>query len=409
MMLLMQLGLGIIYLASAGYFVSSAPSSTNALPVIMIPGDGGSQLDAKLSKTQVVHYVCEKTTNDFFNLWLNLELLVPVVIDCWVDNIKLVYNVTTRKTESPPGVVTRVPDFGNPSVVEWLDPSQASPGAYFKDIGNMLVLEGLVRNVSLRGAPYDFRRAPNEHQAFFGALKSLVEETFSSNGNSPVLLIAHSMGGPMSLVFLQQQTQAWKNKYIRALVTLSGAWAGSVKALKVFAVGDDLGSYVLRQSILREMQITSPSLSWLLPSSLFWKESEVLVQTDGQNYTIKDLKQFFDDINYPLGWEMRKDVEQYSLNFAAPGVEVHCLHGFGVDTVDSLVFKSGKFPDGYPNFVYGDGDGTVNKRSLEGCLHWVGKQKQKIYHQTFPKVDHMGILTDPKVLDYIKQLVTIKL
>lgn len=52
----------------------------------------------------------------------------------------------------------------------------------------------------------------------------------------------------------------------------------------------------------------------------------------------------------------------------------------------SLIFKPGKFPDGYPTFVYGDGDGTVNKRSLEGCLHWVGQQKQKIYHQTFPKV-----------------------
>lgn len=72
------------------------------------------------------------------------------------------YNATTRKTESPPGVETRVPGFGNSSVVEWLDPSQASPGAYFKDVGNMLVQHGLNRNSSLRGAPYDFRRAPSK-------------------------------------------------------------------------------------------------------------------------------------------------------------------------------------------------------------------------------------------------------
>lgn len=50
----------------------------------LVPGDGGSQLDAKLSKSQVVHYVCEKNSNDYFNIWLNLELLVPIVIDCWV-------------------------------------------------------------------------------------------------------------------------------------------------------------------------------------------------------------------------------------------------------------------------------------------------------------------------------------
>lgn len=64
-----------------------------------------------------------------------------------------------------------------------------------------------------------------------------MEETYSQNGNRKVLLIAHSMGGPMSLVFLQLQTQAWKDKYIRALATLSGAWGGSVKAIKVFVVG----------------------------------------------------------------------------------------------------------------------------------------------------------------------------
>ena len=31
---------------------------------------------------------------------------------------------------------------------------------------------------------------------------------------------------------------------------------------------------------------------------------------------------------------MRKDVESFSLNFSPPGVEVHCLHGYGVDTAD---------------------------------------------------------------------------
>ena len=45
------------------------------------------------------------------------------------------------------------------------------------------------------------------------------------------------MGGPMSLIFLQAQTQKWKDKYINSLITLAGVWGGSVKALKVFAIG----------------------------------------------------------------------------------------------------------------------------------------------------------------------------
>lgn len=136
-------------------------------PVVLVPGDGGAQLEAKLNKTDVVHYICEKTTSDYFNIWLNMELLVPVVIDCWVDNIKLFYDNVTRKTYNAPGVDVRVPGFGSSETVEWLDPSHASTGAYFKDIGNLLVTLGHVRNVTIKGAPYDFRKAPSKYSGIF--------------------------------------------------------------------------------------------------------------------------------------------------------------------------------------------------------------------------------------------------
>ncbi|XP_012283665.1 group XV phospholipase A2 [Orussus abietinus] len=372
-------------------------------PVIFVPGDGGSQVEAIVNKTNVVHYLCEKVSSEFFNIWLNLELLVPVIIDCWIDNMKLSYDNVTRTTKNQDGVHIRIPGWGDPFVVEYLDPSKASPGYYFKDIGNMLVTElGYVRNVSLRGAPYDFRKAPNENDAFFVNLKTLIEVTYGQNNNQPVTLIAHSMGSPMSLIFLQRQTQTWKNKYINSLITLAGPWGGSVKALKVFAIGDDLGTYVLRQSTLKEEQITSPSLGWLLPSKLFWKDTEVLVQTEQMNYTLQNLQQFFLDINVPNGWEFHKDSEKYQLDFTPPGVEIHCLHGVNVDTVEKLYYKPGTSVNDYPQLIPGDGDGTVNLRSLEGCRYWQGKQKQKIYHQPFPKVNHMDVLRNPVVLDYIK-------
>lgn len=131
-------------------------------PVILIPGDGGAQLEARLNKTNVVHYICEKTSNDFFNIWLNMELLVPVVIDCWIDNIKLIYDNITRTTRNPDGVDIRVPGWGGTETVEWLDPSHASTGAYFKDIANTLVGLGHQRNITIKGAPYDFRKAPSK-------------------------------------------------------------------------------------------------------------------------------------------------------------------------------------------------------------------------------------------------------
>ncbi|KAH7932256.1 hypothetical protein HPB51_029397 [Rhipicephalus microplus] len=134
--------------------------ATKKHPLILVPGDGGSQLEAKLNKTETVHYFCERRTNDYFDLWVNLELMVPYVLDCWVDNMRLLYDNKTRTTRSPDGVHVRVPGFGNTSTVEWLDPSQVSPTAYFTRIVEALVALGYQRGIDVRGAPYDFRKAP---------------------------------------------------------------------------------------------------------------------------------------------------------------------------------------------------------------------------------------------------------
>lgn len=153
--------------------------------LLIVPGDGGSQVDARLNKPSTVHYICDKTTKDWFNLWLNLELLAPLIIDCWTDNARLHYDNMTRTTSNSPGVEIRIPGWGSPEVVEWIDPSQAvrtfnddefvcllrscllailfqKQGAYFKEIGNALVKNGYVRGLSIRGAPYDFRKGPSE-------------------------------------------------------------------------------------------------------------------------------------------------------------------------------------------------------------------------------------------------------
>lgn len=374
-------------------------------PVILIPGDGGAQVEAKLNKTDSIHYICEKTTPDYFNIWLNMELLVPLVIDCWIDNIKLLYDNKTRTTRNNDGVDIRIPGWGLTETVEWLDPSHATTGSYFNAIADVLVSLGHERNKTIKGAPYDFRKAPNENKQFFIDFKKLVEDTYSENGNEKVILIAHSMGGPMMLYFLNSQSQDWKDKYIKSFVTLNAVWGGSMKAIKVYAIGDDLGSYILRESVMKLEQITSPSLAWLLPSPSYWNSDEVLVQTDKKNFTLSNLKDFFYGIGFPDGWEMKLDTDPYKQNFKAPGVEVHCLYGIQMNTVERLYYKPGTWLDGYPSLIYGNGDGTVNLRSLEGCLSWKKQQKQPVYSMRFPKVEHLSILQDKDVLRYIANLV----
>lgn len=40
------------------------------------------------------------------------------------------------------------------------------------------------------------------------------------------------------------------------------------------------------------------------------------------------------DMELPNAWEMRKDVQKYTMDFQAPGVEVHCIYGYNISTVE---------------------------------------------------------------------------
>ncbi|XP_055594552.1 phospholipase A2 group XV-like isoform X2 [Uranotaenia lowii] len=303
-------------------------------PVIMVPGCGGSRIDANLDKPAVVRFICAKKTSKFYDTWVNKALLIWMVIDCTADNLRLVYNNETRTVSNSPGVQTRIPGWGYSENVEWLSTSHASVSSYFVNVANALVLNEYHRGISIRGAPYDFRKAPIENQNYTIKMKHLIQETYDLNGGTPVTLIVHSMGATMALDFLQHQAQEWKDKHIRRLISLNGAWGGSIKSLKIYAEGDDLGSFFVSSSAIRTIQVSTPSLAWLLPNPLFWKPDEVLVQNKNRTYTAHQMEEFLDDMDLPEGKEMYRDVLPKTLNFTPPGVEVHCFYGTKVDTVE---------------------------------------------------------------------------
>ncbi|CAI9715101.1 group XV phospholipase A2-like [Octopus vulgaris] len=375
-------------------------------PVILVPGDGGSQITARLNKSASPIVYCEKKTNYYYTLWLDLTQ-ITVAQDCFVDNMRLVYDNVTRKTLDSPGVSIDIPGFGSTPTVEYLDPARERFTTYYYYVVKELVKLGLTRNVSIRGAPYDFRRSPNEFQDYFKNFKSMVEETYKMNNGSRVTIIAHSMGCPTMLYFLNSQTQAWKDKYIKSFITISGVWGGAAKTLRVMASGDNLGIFILKDNIVRKYQRTATSTAWLMPYDTFWKSDEILVSRPGRNYTVKDYKQFFADLNFTIGYEMRKDTENLVKDLRPPGVEVHCIHGINVSTPASFVYGKG-FPNVQPTTINGDGDGTVNLQSLHGCLRWSKQQKQPVYHHTLSGADHLKILKNQTLIDLISQIVTKK-
>ncbi|VDI60210.1 lysophospholipase III [Mytilus galloprovincialis] len=377
-------------------------------PVILVPGDGGSQIEAKLNKSTANPW-CDLHTKGYYNLWVNQEELFFLTVDCFTDNMRLVYDQHKHVTRNSPGVETRIPGWGHTKTVEWLDPERVTDvytnkpnqGVTFQ-ICSRTFLVGQLKDASgIKGGRFlDMHsdhltfhplKAPNEFADFFKNFKALIEETYTLNNNTKVVLLGHSMGNPTTLYFLNHQPQAWKDKFIQSFISLAGVWGGSVKSLILLAT-------------VRQQQRSMPSTAWLMPSDKFWGKDEILVERPGRNYTVHDFKQLFTDMNLIDGWHIRKDTANLIRSLTPPGVEVHCIHGHDVQTPqtpEKLVFKGHMWNDKQLNVKMGDGDGTVNIRSLKGCLHWQGKQPQKIYHLPIEGADHMEILGNKDVIAYL--------
>lgn len=53
-----------------------------------MPGCLGNQLEAKLDKPDVVNWMCYRKTEEFFTIWLDLNMFLPLGVDCWIDNTR---------------------------------------------------------------------------------------------------------------------------------------------------------------------------------------------------------------------------------------------------------------------------------------------------------------------------------
>ncbi|KAF5904047.1 phosphatidylcholine-sterol acyltransferase, partial [Clarias magur] len=206
--------------------------SNSTPPLIIVPGNIGNRLEAKIDKPTLVHWFCYKKTEDWFPLWIDLNMFMPIGLDCWIDNIRIVYNRTTHRTSNSPGVEVRVPGFGQTHTIEFLDNNNLA--GYFHTMVEHLVRIGYVRNKTVRAATYDWRIAPNEQAEYFKHLKSLVEEMHDEY-KQPVHLLGHSMGSLYILYFLNRQSQAWKDRYVKSFISLGAPWGGAVRSLRVLA------------------------------------------------------------------------------------------------------------------------------------------------------------------------------
>merc|ERR1712198_164891 len=352
-------------------------------PVILVPGLGGSQLEAHQDIWGDMPFRCRKV--GWYHAYINPFRMGCVtaacLLNCTVDELSLRYDPVSHRTSNNPQVDVRVPNFGEVDPVEYLIPNKLGPllhsqSGYYDDVVDLLQSMGYTKDFNIRGAPYDFRRAPNEMDYFYDDLVKLVESTFRDNGNQRVILLA------------------------------SGDNLDAV--VHIEKIGMDLD--LIKATNMRPLERSMPSMSWMTPSDTFWTQDEVLVKAPGGvEYTVNDFQRFYEDIGFAQGLSIKQDTVDLIRDLTPPGVETFCMTGIDVPTRASLDYTASTAQPWYnedPEQIMGDGDGTVNRRSAEGCLRWVGNQEQPVHHTTFKGATHMTLLSDEAPLKYIQDVIT---
>ena len=258
-----------------------------------------------------------------------------------------------------------------------------------------------------------------EKRGYFHQLKSMIEDMYNSNGRTKVTLVAHSMGGLVSLHFLtgfRRITQAWKDKYIHALVTLNSAWSGGVSTLQTVISGyHDTPNLLLFASNLIDKFVvpltrTFESLPWLFPKSSVFN-NRVLISTPAKDYTANDYEELFRNVGYTNGYRFFQGVQAINPNYPAPNVPTYCFYGNKVKT--PVKFTYPKNFNGKTNTVglrprvtNGDGDGTVNIESARVCHRWSSMpSKYPFRYKVFNGAGHDQILKEGKVMAEIGRIV----
>jgi len=369
----------------------SQPSSLS--PVLLIPGDGGNQLEAR-----------RLPSSQWFKLWLDVWQLRSSRLRAWADTIKIVYDREKRVSRNVEGVETRVPGWGSTETVEYLDPSWSAwligdVGNYLHDMVEYFTSLGYKRGETIRAAPYDFRYGPQSQAEYFTKMRGLVEEMYSTSGQ-PVTIISHSMGGLFGLYFLQQQSLTWLETHVKTFVPLNTPWRGAVIQLNTYASGYNMGIDMIDPLVIREEQRSYETGVFIMPLRHTWRDQDqVLLQTPARNYTVRNMAQFFQDINFSQGMEMMDNIAGY-VNLTHPRVRTVCLYTLGVKTPVKLVYKDQEtFPDSQPDRVMGDGDGTVTRESLEGCNQFLTENDLV---RSFQGINHGDVLKSRQVFEFIK-------
>ncbi|RWS31467.1 group XV phospholipase A2-like protein [Leptotrombidium deliense] len=388
------------------------------IPVNTVPGRMVSKLDAKLDfkviDAQSPYVWCKKKW-DYFLVWFKLANFKPFMKECWFNTIALRYDKTERRTVNAPGVTIKPQYFGLTEPVEFLWPTVRNVKSdYFYSLVETLRTFGYRRNVDIFAAPYDWRKATYENKEFIASMDDLIEKAMNSNHGKPVVIICHSLGCIYTHHYLTKKDKSWKKGFVRAMISIAAPYGGEFRILYSY-LGLDDSLLVKKFPIIRIAERTFSSTALLLPSPSVFRD-KVLISAPNFNYTAYNYDVFFTAIRNQIAFDMWLDSKDTLEKFEHPGVDVYCIAGVGVKTMESLDALEEALEKDLKSKVkkllridhgvkYGNGDGFVNALSAARCLQWRNNLEHNFIYNEFP-LKHLDLVKHQSVIKYIMNVLT---
>ena len=376
-------------------------------PIVIIPALYGSNLYATYGKGYSKHWYCPKHM-DHKMFWVDWKYLIPPEINCFFELLRGYYDPVTDSVTSEPGLTIDIPDFGGVDSITNIDKGVFGH-PFVEALGSLIELfkkHGYVVKKDLFGAPYDWRLAMvGIESTFYPKLKDLIELAFQKN-NEKVTILGYSCGGMAIQRFLTKfVTTEWKEKYIKKVIFLAPAFAGSGATLnvawnKIFPI-----LHFLKLKSIADTAEASPCVQSLFPNHVVFQNYKIVDGPNGETLYPKDLSQFLIDHGKVSGNNillLKKSEKIVSDEPVDIGVPFYLIYNSGISTEFGLKFKKSYKEE--PERTFLPGDDVVPAAGPEyACNKWKAEKGMVCHNlnQKDAKFDHVGLGTNPFVRDLI--------
>jgi hypothetical protein len=322
-------------------------SSSQVNPIVLIPGIGGTQINGNWNKNNLFTLCYSKGQNDAIWVTTGAFFASP----CW----KTLFRVGVSNSSGVPRwyqtdstVTTSINPMGSLTGIDTLFTIGGFNVflAYYmheliKGLKSYISNTGLNADNYVYGAGYDFRLIGDDTYTnnWCNQLKDLVQRVYSSTGKK-VSLMAHSLGGLVTMIFLSRQTQTWKNTYIHSFIPVNVPFGGAPKITRSIVSGYNFefqGKDEEYTDVIRPL-----ASSFLLqPQQIF---NHNIVKTPSKVYNVPNLTQMYNDMYFSTGataYTYLRNKYHNNLFYIFPGVKSYAVVSRCINASD-LVTGSGR-------------------------------------------------------------------